>query len=121
MAACAVGAAPSAAFLPDSETSHFSATGGSFVSDKGRRTSALGKAEPSPLDVLLRLMRFWLLDGKLKEAAEVAKAVAPYLHAKASDRQGADAVATMKDDDLAALARSSALRAGVAAKDQGRA
>jgi hypothetical protein len=70
------------------------------------------------LDVLLRLMRSWLHDGKLKEAADVAKAAAPYVHCKASLRAAGSDIATMKDDDLAALARSGAARAGVAAPDK---
>jgi hypothetical protein len=78
----------------------------------------LADNEPSPLDVLLRLMRSWLHDGKLKEAAEVAKAAAPYVHCKASERGPCGGFATMKDDDLAALARSGAARAGVASPDQ---
>jgi hypothetical protein len=70
------------------------------------------------LDVLLRLMRFWLQDGKLKEAADVAKAAAPYVHRKPGGQDSGGEIATLKDDDLAALARSAEARAGVAAQDQ---
>jgi hypothetical protein len=73
------------------------------------------------LDVLLRLMRSWLDDGKLKEAADVAKAAAPYVHCKASGHGPGGDIATMKDDALAALARSSAARAGIAAADKDKA
>jgi hypothetical protein len=67
------------------------------------------------LDVLLRLMRSWLQDGKLKEAADVAKAAAPYVHCKASPHRAGGGIATMKDDELAALARSGAAGAGAPA------
>ncbi len=72
----------------------------------------MNDAEPSPLEVLLRVMRGWLRDGKLKEAADAAKAAAPYVHAKASGRAGG--IATMTDEDLAAFERSSAARTGAA-------
>jgi hypothetical protein len=73
----------------------------------------LSEPDLSPLDVLLRLMRGWLRDGKLKEAADAAKAAAPYVHSRAAADEGRDDIATMKDHELAALHRSGAARAGI--------
>lgn len=69
----------------------------------------------SPLEVLLFVMKSFLTDGRLKEAADIAKAAAPYVHPKAAPERSGVALADMRDEDLAELRRSSA--AGADAED----
>jgi len=61
-------------------------------------------AEPvSPLDVLLHTMRMFLDLENWKAAADVAKAAAPYVHARARHFQAPDDLANIEDDQLADL------------------
>jgi hypothetical protein len=65
----------------------------------------LGDEGPhQPLDVMMRTMRGLFDAGRLKEAADVAKAAAPYIHPRASARTGAGGMATLRDHDLDRLA-----------------
>lgn len=70
-------------------------------------------SQSSPLDVLLQIMRTYLNDNDFKAAAEMAKAAAPYLHAKPSAGATPDHdFATMKDEELVELCRRSMARTG---------
>ncbi len=79
---------------------------------------AVERSKLSPLEVLLAAMRSNLAGGKLKEAADIAKAAAPYLHAKATGRGRAVGIAMLRDDELAALEKSTTARTGAAAENQ---
>ncbi len=57
----------------------------------------------APLDVMLRAMREFLELKNWKAAADIAKAAAPYVHVRAKPRVEGNDVATVKDDELAAL------------------
>jgi hypothetical protein len=55
---------------------------------------------PSPLDVLLKTMHRRWQEGKLEEAVALAKAAAPYLHAKASAGRGSAGLRALRDKEL---------------------
>ena len=78
------------------------------------------RLQASPLEVLLQAMRAFLQGGKWKEAADIAKAAAPYVHPRAAGRRRGT-LAELKDDELAALDQLRAARAGAAADDTGEA
>ena len=61
----------------------------------------------APLDVLLRAMRLRWDEEKVDEAVALAKAAAPYVHAKPASSRGAGSPGTMggyKLDELCAAA-----------------
>jgi hypothetical protein len=68
----------------------------------------------SPLDVLLLVMRSFLIDRRLTAAADIAKAAAPNLHTKASGPLHSATIAKMRDEELAELRRSLAAGTGAA-------
>ena len=53
-----------------------------------------------PLDVLIRTMRELYDEGRFKEAADIAKAAAPYVHPRAVGRIGVGDIATLRDHEL---------------------
>ena len=53
-----------------------------------------------PLDVLMRTMRALFREGRLKEAADIAKAAAPYVHPRAMARGRAGDISTLRDHEL---------------------
>jgi hypothetical protein len=55
---------------------------------------------PSPLDVLLWTMHRRWQEGKLDEAVSLAKAAAPYLHAKAAVGRGKAGLGALRDEQL---------------------
>jgi len=55
---------------------------------------------PSPLDVLLKTMHRRWQEGKLEEAVALAKAAAPYLHAKATTGKGLRGLGALRDEQL---------------------
>ncbi len=55
---------------------------------------------PSPLDVLLKTMHRRWQEGKLEEAVALAKAAAPYLHAKAATGRGMKGLGSLGDAQL---------------------
>jgi hypothetical protein len=59
----------------------------------------LADDSPSPLDVLLKTMHRRWQEGKLEDAVALAKAAAPYLHAKAAGR-GKVELGALRDDQL---------------------
>jgi hypothetical protein len=60
----------------------------------------LANDAPSPLDVLLKTMHRRWQEGKLEEAVALAKAAAPYLHAKAAAGRGVKGLGTLRDEQL---------------------
>ncbi len=55
---------------------------------------------PSPLDVLLKTMHRRWQEGKLEEAVALAKAAAPYLHAKAAAGRAKAGLGALRDEQL---------------------
>ena len=70
-----------------------------------------------PLDVMLHTMRLYWREGRVEEAINLAKAAAPYLHAKPGAGRVAATLADMEDDQLDDLCRRSIDRAEVKAGD----
>ena len=64
-----------------------------------------------PLDVMLQTMRLYWREGRVEEAIALAKAAAPYLHAKPGSGRVAATFADMEDDQLDELCRRSIGRA----------
>ena len=60
---------------------------------------------PMPLDVMLHTMRSHWREGRVEEAIALAKAAAPYLHAKAVGSRAAATLAALEDDQLDELCR----------------
>ena len=58
-----------------------------------------------PLDVILQTMRQHWREGRLEEAVALAKAAAPYLHAKPGGNRPAATLAALEDDQLDELCR----------------
>lgn len=57
-------------------------------------------AMPSPLDILLVLMRRHWAAGEEAEAVALAKLAAPFVHPRAQASRGAGKLAEVSDDDL---------------------
>lgn len=53
-----------------------------------------------PLDVLLSVMTALYDDGRMKEAADIAKAAAPYVHPRVVGRNSTCDLAQMSDEEL---------------------
>ena len=70
-----------------------------------------------PLDVLLQAMRQRWQEGCLDEAAALAKAAAPYVHAKPQSGRGPMMMSELGDDELDALCRGGTDGASAAAED----
>jgi len=85
------------------------ASGGAAFADDKRHCN-------SPLQVLLLVMRSSPRDGRLKEAADIAKAAALYLHMIASASAHRATIATMRDEELAELRRSLMAGRGISAQ-----
>ncbi len=69
----------------------------------------------SPLDILLTVMRDRFEKHDFDGAVAIAKAVAPYVHPKASTRAAAGGtIDTLRDHQLVELCRTRVARAGVA-------
>ena len=62
---------------------------------------------PMPLDLILQSMRRHWREGRIDEAVTLAKAAAPYLHARAGAGRGAATLAAMEDDQIDELCRRS--------------
>ncbi len=67
---------------------------------------------PSPLDVLLKTMHRRWQEGKLEEAVALAKAAAPYLHAKAAAGRGKIGLGALRDEQLDELCAELCERGG---------
>lgn len=65
----------------------------------------------SPLDVLLQAMRLRWQAGAVDEAVALAKAAAPYVHAKPTGGRGAASFGKMGDDELDELCAAALYRA----------
>jgi len=69
-------------------------------------------AEPLlPLDVMLHAMREFYEQENWKAAADIARAAAPYVHPRVTAEAGFDDIATMGDEQLAALLEAGGGRA----------
>ena len=66
----------------------------------------LAAETPMPLDVMLHTMRLHWREGRVEEAVALAKAAAPYLHAKPGGSRVAATLAALEDDQLDELCRS---------------
>jgi hypothetical protein len=53
-----------------------------------------------PLEVMLHTMRLHWREGRVDEAVALAKAAAPYLHARASASRGAVTLGDLRDEQL---------------------
>lgn len=53
-----------------------------------------------PLDVLLAAMNVLYGEGRIKEAADIAKAAAPYVHPRAQLRSSDANIANLSDEEL---------------------
>ena len=74
-------------------------------------------AEPLlPLDVMLHAMREFHEQENWKAAADIARAAAPYVHARATAQVYSDDIATLRDDQLAALLETGGGRAAYKAE-----
>jgi hypothetical protein len=60
----------------------------------------LADESPSPLHVLLTTMHQRWAEGKLDEAAALAKAAAPYLHPRAAAGRGLPDLGSLTDEQL---------------------
>ncbi len=60
----------------------------------------MGDEELTPLDVLLRAMRQRWHEGKTDEAVALAKAAAPFMHAKPASSRGAGSLSGLGGDRL---------------------
>jgi hypothetical protein len=74
---------------PERAKSYLQVNGGAMADDA-----------PSPLDVLLKTMHLRWQEGKLDEAVGLAKAAAPYLHAKAVGGRGGAGLGALRDEEL---------------------
>ncbi len=72
---------------------------------------------PMPLDVMLHTMRQYWREGRVEDAITLAKAAAPYLHAKPGAGRVAASLADMEDGQLDELCRRSIDRADPKAGD----
>ena len=64
-----------------------------------------------PLEVMLHTMRLYWREGRVDEAIALAKAAAPYLHAKPGIGRIAATLAEMEDEQLDELCQRSIDRA----------
>ena len=60
-----------------------------------------------PLDVMLHTMRLYWREGRVEEAIALAKAAAPYLHAKPGAGRVAATIMDMEDSQLDELCQRS--------------
>jgi hypothetical protein len=77
-------------------------------------------AEPrddEPLGVMIRAMRLFWDAGRFKEAADIARAAAPYVHPRVTGPAGARDLATLRDDELDAIDEADGRRANTQATD----
>lgn len=58
-----------------------------------------------PLDVMLHTMRHHWREGRIEEAIALAKAAAPYLHAKPGAGRIAATLGALRDDELDELCK----------------
>jgi hypothetical protein len=70
-----------------------------------------------PLDILITVMRDRYEHADIEGAVAIAKAVAPFVHAKPRPRAGAAALGMMRDEQLAELCRPRTARAGASEED----
>jgi len=72
----------------------------------------------SPLDILLTVMRDRFLSKDYDSAVAIAKAVAPFVHAKPRARgEAGGSIESLRDNQLVELCRSRVARAGVTQED----
>ncbi len=71
----------------------------------------MSASEAMPLDVLLQAMRLRWQEGLVEEAVALAKAAAPYVHAKPTGGRGAVSLSRMGDDELDELCAAALYRA----------
>ena len=60
----------------------------------------MAEQTPMPLDVMLFTMRLYWREGRVDEAIALAKAAAPYLHAKPGSGRVAATLGALEDDQL---------------------
>lgn len=77
----------------------------------------LAEDAPMPLDLILQSMREHWREGRVEEAVNLAKAAAPYLHARAGVGRGAATLATMEDEQIDELCRRGLAGAPTASGD----
>lgn len=70
----------------------------------------MGEDAPTPLDVLLQAMRLRWEEKNVDEAVALAKAAAPYVHAKPSSSRGAGSPSGLGGDRLDELCRAAFYR-----------
>ena len=73
---------------------------------------------PMPLDVMLHMMRQHWREGRIDEAVALAKAAAPYLHAKPGGTRVAATLAAVEDEQLDELCRGTLDGAAPTSSDQ---
>ncbi len=74
-------------------------------------------APPSPLDILMTVMRDRFENKDFSAAVAIAKAVAPFVHAKPRAREGNVTLGTLRDQQLVELCESGVAGAVPAAED----
>lgn len=62
--------------------------------------ASMANDAPSPLDLMMTTMHRKWAAGDVDEAVMLAKAIAPYVHAKASTARPSDGLSAMRDDQL---------------------
>lgn len=72
---------------------------------------------PMPLDILLETMRRHWREGRLDEATALAKAAAPYLHARAGAGRETVTLASLEDEQLDELWARAVNGEGAARRD----
>ena len=73
--------------------------------------------EKSPLDILMTIMRARFNAQDFDAAVSIAKAVAPFVHAKPRAQAAAVTIGSLRDQQLVELCRSRVAREGAAAQD----
>ncbi len=73
---------------------------------------------PSPLELMMTTMHRKWAAGEVDDAVMLAKAIAPYVHAKASSVRPSDELSAMRDDQLNELCAPGGNRACISAEDQ---
>ena len=74
---------------------------------------------PSPLDLMMTTMHRKWAAGDVDEAVMLAKAIAPYVHAKASVARHADGLSALRDDQLNDLCGPGGNGACISSEDKG--